>query len=379
LGPAKLRNNQQSRASRFNQMRQITKLIITCLLVALCGLTAQAAGVLENDPALVLHFDFETQPTNGTVVDTSGYGNDGFQFNTTNYLTYTNGIFGGTAAQSTFVGGFGTVTPLSQYIAVTNLQGLLSMTNATFSVWLQFAPNTNNSVVSIVDCGYNYSLLSNSFQFPSGSNSWSFGRYGNFENYLRFWVYPASGGALKILQWPNNDGPSFMTTRMHLYTATIDCTSNMATAYFDGVPFTNGPVGVPSLRVYGCKALRWVCVGAFCHNGTPQWGDDSYPNDGYFAGRMDDLRIYNRTLSATEVKALYQTARSVTLTATAAQQVQLSWRGQSAVTYQPETCADLSSQVWASLGSPIVSTGSVDTVTNVPTSSAFYRVRAVSP
>lgn len=356
--------------------RLLFVLASTCLI---CSVPARAAGILDNDPNLVLHYDFETQLTNGTVIDTSAYGNNGVQFNTTNYLSYTYGVFGGTAAQYSYVGTNGTpptLLPYSQYIAVTNLQGFFVMTNATISVWLQFAPNYNNSVVSIVDCGFNYALISNSF--PSGSNSWSFGRYGNFDKNLTFWVYPTTNnGALKILTWPNNDGGAFSTTRLHLYTVTIDCVSNIATAYMDGTNFMTGAVGVPNLRIFGCKTLRWLCVGAFCHNGTPQWADapDAYPNDGYFAGRMDDLRIYNRTLSASEVKALYCAARSVTVISTAPQQVQISWRGLSNVSYQLESCNDLSAQLWSPVGAPVLSAGGVDSRNDTPAAStSFYRV-----
>ena len=40
------------------------------------------------------------------------------------------------------------------------------------------------------------------------------------------------------------------------------------------------------------------------HDGTPQWGDDAYPNDGFMIGKLDDIRIYNRTLGPTAVKDL---------------------------------------------------------------------------
>jgi hypothetical protein len=51
--------------------------------------------------------------------------------------------------------------------------------------------------------------------------------------------------------------------------------------------------------------LPWLAIGTDAHDGTPEWGDDLYPNSMYFVGQMGDVRIYNRTLAAGEVSALY--------------------------------------------------------------------------
>ena len=346
--------------------------VLLCLLMAR---TIAAADVLDNDPNLVLHFDFESQPTNGVVLDTSGYGNDGYQFNQTNLLAYTNGVFGGTAAQFSYVGVMlndpPQVYPFSQYIAVTNLRGFAYLTNGTISFFAQFAPNTNNGIY-MLDSGYN--VL---YQGAQASNSWTLGR--NYQHNLSFWVFPGSGGYNTIVSWPN-DAPSadYSTARMHLYTVTLDCVSNTAVAYYDGSPYKTNAIGVPWLRIFGSKALPWLCIGAMAHAGTPQWGDDPYPNTAFFAGQLDDLRIYNRTLSAAEVKALYQNARTVIAQMTAPQVLQISWFGQSNVSYQVESCADLSGTIWSPLGTPVLSSGKADSVSNALDSGiGFYRVRPV--
>jgi len=66
-------------------------------------------------------------------------------------------------------------------------------------------------------------------------------------------------------------------------------------------------IDLPWLRVNGSATLPWLCIGAMAHIGhigTPFLADDKYPNSAYFVGRMDDVRIYNRTLSPSEVQAL---------------------------------------------------------------------------
>src|SRR5436189_4552971 len=79
---------------------------------------------LDSDPNLVLRYEFEGLDTNATITDLSGHGNNGIQFNTTNLLVSTNGIFGTQTGKFHYVGTFGDGSATynySQYIAVTNL------------------------------------------------------------------------------------------------------------------------------------------------------------------------------------------------------------------------------------------------------------------
>jgi hypothetical protein len=115
------------------------------------------------------------------------------------------------------------------------------------------------------------------------------------------------------------------------------------------------------------------------HDGTPQWGDDMYPNSAYFAGKMDDLRIYNRTLSAAEVQALYQGstyAQNLAIQKAAPQSVQVRWDVNSNAVYQVEYRTNLAETAWSPLQSAIpgsVTNSIIDSILGQP--ARFYRVR----
>ena len=98
--------------------------------------------------------------------------------------------------------------------------------------------------------------------------------------------------------------PILATTNFHLYTVTLDCAANRAVAYYDGQPYMTNLINVPWLHVYGCSSARWLAVGSATADGTPQWGDDGVPSWGFFVGKLDDIRIYGRTLSAADVADL---------------------------------------------------------------------------
>ncbi|HTL18628.1 MAG TPA: hypothetical protein VL793_15435, partial [Patescibacteria group bacterium] len=66
-------------------------------------LRAQTGGT-GLDPSLVLYFDFEQANPDWHVVDKSGHGSDGWQFNQTNLTGVTTGVFGTAAAQFTYAG-----------------------------------------------------------------------------------------------------------------------------------------------------------------------------------------------------------------------------------------------------------------------------------
>jgi hypothetical protein len=337
----------------------------------------------NQDPSLKLHFDFDENFSSGEVLDMSGNGNNGWQFNPTNWITATNGVFGSTAAQFTYVGvttnDWPNVYPLSQYIGVTNLNGFEYLTNGTISLWAQYDGGNSNNAIFLLDNGYS-AIYAGS---PSmASNSWSLLR-DDFHNYLSFYVYPASGGTVTVSQWPDDTTTGGITTNFNLYTVTIDCSNNVAIAYWNGQPYQTNAIGVPWLHVYGCPSSRWLCIGASSHNGTPQWGDDNYPNDGFMSGKMDDIRIYNRTLSATEVQALYvgsTFARNLAIQPIGSQSVQVDWASLSNVRYQVETESALDLNAWTPLGSVISGTGGTNSITDsiLGQPTGFYRVRILA-
>jgi hypothetical protein len=273
---------------------------------------SSATLTVTTNGGLVLHFDFDEDFSAGEVLDVSGSGNNGWQMDATNWIIpYT--ISATTTAGQWYYNGVMTNAPpaiynKSQYIAVTNLNGFGFLTNGTISLWAKFDAN--------VDAGIQ--LLSSSMPYANAAapeqdyNSWSLGRIGNAGT-LGFMVCPISRDPLvvTVVTWPDDsvrpggESPDLSTAGFHLYTVTIDCPANQVIAYHDGQPYQTNTIDLPWIRVYGCSSQPWLCVGADAHDGTPQWGDDLYPNSGFFVGKLDDIRIYNRTLSAAEVGNLY--------------------------------------------------------------------------
>jgi hypothetical protein len=119
------------------------------------------------------------------------------------------------------------------------------------------------------------------------------------------------------------------------------------------------------------------------HDGTPQWGDDNYPNSGFFIGRLDEVRIYSRKLSATEVQALYvgsTFARNLAIQPIGSQSVQVDWASLSNVRYQVETESVLDLNAWTPLGAMISGTGRTNSITDsiLGQPVKFYRVRVLA-
>ena len=336
-------------------------------------LKAQSPGP-QPDPSLKLHLDFDEDFSIGYVPDVTGNGHDAIQFNLTNNIKQTEGVFGTKAGQWTYAffqsDYSGHIYPASQYLAVTNVSGIQYLTNATISLWAYVDPNSNDDEMKLLSAYYD-PLYAGQEQ---ATNCWFIGR--NNLPYIYFTIYPASG-MRDILGWPIDAAPS----SFHLYTATIDCPNNVAIAYYDGVPVFNNTLDVPWLRIYGTQNLPWLAIGTSSMNGTPQWGDDLYPNSMYFVGKMDDLRIYNRTLSATEVQALYQGstyAQNLTILKAASQSVQVRWDANSNAVYQVEYQTNLAETAWSPLQSAIPGTMTnsiIDSILGQP--ARFYRVRVL--
>jgi len=360
------------------------------LLSSSAVLTVNSASGVQGavlDPNLRLCFDFDEDFSVGKVQDVSGSGNDGYQFNPTNWITATNGVFGSTGAHFVRVGVMTNDPPrvygLSQYIGVTNLDGFEYLTNGTISVWARFdATNNGHGATFLLDCGYTALY---SWSPSEASNSWTIGK-GPYQNYLNFWVYPylPNGGSWTLVSWPDDTvgGDNESTTSFHLYTVTFDCVRNEVIAYHDGRPCMTNTINLPWLRVYGVTQQHWLCVGAMSHDGTPEWDDDRYPNSGYFFGVMDDVRIYDRVLPPGDVEAVYlgygSKAGDLGLTARnlGASSLELSFQSLTNVFYQVDYRLNTAAGSWLPLGSPMAGTGAkmtvVEPMTNGPAS--FYRI-----
>src|ERR1039457_6080163 len=342
-----------------------TSRLALTLLISILGLSALwppqgLARGLGPDPSLLLHLDFDEDfITAGKVLDVTGNGHDAWQFNPPNNITAANGVFGTLAGQFTYVGymtnDFPHVYPLSQYLAITNVGGIQYLTNATISFWAQFDVNGDYGI-QVLSAGYSPNYASGGR--AQSTNSWFIGRDGSPNLY--FSVYGDSGYS-RISGFPKDtvqpDGPNLSTTQMHLYTITIDCVSNVVHSYYDGEPYGGaGTIDLPWIRIYGTANLPWLAIGTDAHDGTPQWGDDLYPNSGFFVGRLDDIRIYNRTLPAANVKGLYQGstyAQNLAIQTAASQSVRVRWAANSNAVYQVEYLTNLTETAWSPLQSAI--------------------------
>lgn len=266
-------------------------------------------GAYEYDPSLLMHLDFDRGFTNGQsyVMDVTGHTNHGIGFNTNNWIVPTNGAFGTLGAM--FETNFWTTNGLSryeasQYVAVTNMTSLETLTNATISFWAEFDGKTGPQTLTyLIDAAARYN-----------ANSWRIGRL-TLPTMARMSMRVYRDGTTdtdgeSLITWPNNAiGSSGKTTNgLEHYVVTVDCETGRAVSYLNGIASsTNNSVNMPYLRVSAGSPTKWISIGAhkYGSTGTYFWGDDKFPNDAYHNGRLDDVRIYNRALTADEVQSLY--------------------------------------------------------------------------
>ena len=122
------------------------------------------------------------------------------------------------------------------------------------------------------------------FDFGAGTSRYMFfcPRTGTAGNMV--FVVRGSTGAEQIV-----DGPTALSVGWHHVAVTIDTQATTTTIYVDGEPVASG--GTAQLpRDMGVTDQNWI-------------GRSQYP-DALFLGSIDDFRIYNRALSAGEVRYL---------------------------------------------------------------------------
>jgi hypothetical protein len=239
-------------------------------------------GVKNSD--LVLHFNFETNFSNGIVRDVSGYANHGLRYSLTRWPVDAAGVSGRGAYFP------GKLSPA--YIAVTNWNGIDVLTNGSISIWAKFSANSydGSTLLDAGDVGH--------------PNSWRLGR--DQSSSVKFLVFDPAGAQQVKVVFPDDviySGvtPTFATATWHNYAVAWD--GNNIVGYYDGSPISTNTMGVPFLQI--TAGGHWMAVGCRQRDGTPQWGDDSYPSSGWFGGTMDEVRMYSRALSRDDIQTIF--------------------------------------------------------------------------
>ncbi|MGA2863539.1 MAG: LamG-like jellyroll fold domain-containing protein [Verrucomicrobiota bacterium] len=253
------------------------------------GCAASAAfyrvGIVTNIPdrSLVLHLPFDNAFSNGVVLDVSGYANHGLRYSLTNWPSAAAGPDGSQAGQ--FHRDFSTS---GDYVVVPYSPRLDALSNGTLLVWAYYTASSYGAS-AIVDAGW-----------WEQANSWTLGR--NYSTETEFTISSGiNNGDIVVVTYPDAS-PTYDTLGWHYYGVTWNGTHFVG--YFDGLAIsTNSQAGIANLKIGG--AYRWIGIGCRNHSGTPVWGDDLYPNNGWMGGYIDDVRVYNRALSAGEVVDLY--------------------------------------------------------------------------
>jgi hypothetical protein len=278
------------------------------LTLAVCS-----TALADFDPDLKLHYSFnaDTYTASGRLVDLSGYNHDGIRFNSTNWIVSTNGANGtfGALFITNFLSTNGaSVYPGSQYIAVTNMSE--NLTAGAVAFWVQFFDKntgTGQKVSTLFWSGHRpvFGQLQYTNMFRIGRLQLPDQRQVS----MRIWTAANPDGAGQLmLMGPVNSVSSTdtSTTQLDHYVFTWNCTNDTSALYVNGVLFqTNTVQGVPWLRIGGGATDDYLCIGAASQDGTYLWGDDAFPNDHYHNGILDDIRIYSKALSASDVSAIY--------------------------------------------------------------------------
>ena len=290
--------------------------------------TFYRVGVQTNipDPSLIMDLSFDNAFSNGTVLDISGHGNHGLRYGRpgypTNWPTLTVGPDGSRAAEfHWYLDGFGLYGKSGDYIGIPSSPSLLNLTQATITAWVHYYASLND----LIQNDWN-STIFNAGQDNPGT--WDLGRiYSSFDN-TKFSVYTGPGNSVEVLNFPdpstNGDSGGW-----HFYSVTFS--NGVVKGYFDGSLFQTSSAPVAALTLAG----QYLGVACWTFNETPQMdlSVDEHPNNAWVNGAMDDLRIYNRTLSASEIFALYRsynklppsTPSNLVATVTSSSEVALHW------------------------------------------------------
>lgn len=251
------------------------------------------------DTGLVVHISFDNDSRNGVLLDASGYGHHGRRFGypdgTNNWPKPIVSLDRTKAGDFDYYYDGWSLGRSGDYAGITNLAMLSNMTNATVCVWAHYHTAYSG------DYGEdnNACLLSAGYAVKG---AWSFGRISSDYTKLAVFYDDSHTAGLLAGSWPDRtyqtDGNS---GGWNHYAFTFD--AGTFVTYFNGDQLSSVHLSAVD---YLTVAYYFLGIGCQTHNGDP-WLDDTdiYPNHGWLNGKLEDVRIYRRVLSDTEIHDLY--------------------------------------------------------------------------
>jgi hypothetical protein len=226
----------------------------------------------------VLWLPFNNWNGVNNVVDATGNGNDGI-------------LFGSAANRPVLVAGpnpstKGASISDNQFFGVTNWSGIETLPTGSIAVWATYRGTSYGNSL-ILDAGYD-----------GVPNSWRFGRVDGNVNTMFTLYDPLTGVRIYKVTFPDT-GPD--TLNWNHYAVTWD--GSTIVGYWNGNAFATNTQTLPYLKIGSLN--HWMAIGTMHHQGTPQIGDDAYPNCCYLNGNVADIRIYNRALTSAQIRAVY--------------------------------------------------------------------------
>lgn len=281
----------------------------------------------------VAHYDFEQDFTSGAVPNRadgaipiqrfgrfSGVTNAALATNWITATTVTNGYAVSTGARFRWTdgSGYGTYSKDGCYGGITNLN-LGNAANVTMMLWARYLPT--EALTPLWTDEHNATLMTGGRYSVAGA--WNLGRENFWEGPLyanqtvfNFWVDAEATNRVQV-PFPDTGDSQGGTDAMHHY-AVVFKNGSIAT-YFDGALVTN-KVGAYSTIDMNSQA-RWIGFGCWPHHGASAARDpwleeagqtwDEYPNNGWFNGLIDNVRIFDSALSAADIALIVDTENGV--------------------------------------------------------------------
>ena len=252
-------------------MKKLNQLIL--LITTICSLNASAQVVPSYVPTTGL---VGWWPFNGNANDESGSGNNG----TVNGATLTQDRFGNTNKAYRFDG-------INDYVEIANNTSLEPNSSISISAWVFIDPSTTTNFAAII---------SKEAGIPSGYVSYALitgnaglGQLGD----IGLQVTTNNGG----YAWTGVTGTSFLN--QWVFVTGVYDGSNMKI-------YHNGSLTSISPKIGNLQYQNYLLtIGRCMANSTSVYG--------FFKGNIDDIGIWNRALTACEIKKLYNSGSGLTL------------------------------------------------------------------